>query len=100
MTSFRAEMIAKPPPNNVNKLINSLTPQKGIKMGENIVGTELLDEEEMGDEKYEEEEDESEELDTEQLLAALSGNSPIKSTSEEPAKESDSVTGKIVFLVG
>ena len=35
----------------------------------------------MGDEEYGEEEDESEEVDAEQLLAALSGNTPIKTTS-------------------
>ena len=42
----------------MNELINSLIPPNGVKNGKNIVGTELLGEEEMGDEKYEEKEDE------------------------------------------
>ena len=58
MTIFQAEVIVKPPPKTMNELINSLIPPNGVKNGKNIVGTELLGEEEMGDEKYEEKEDE------------------------------------------
>ena len=68
---------------------------KGIKRGKNITGAELLDEEEMGNDASEEEDDE---VDAEQLLAALSGNILIKTTSQELVKESNSVIGKTVSL--
>ena len=84
MTSFRIEMKAKPSPKTVKELINSMIPPKGIKRGKNITGAELLDEEEMGNDASEEEDDE---VDAEQLLAALSGNIPIKTTSQELVKE-------------
>ena len=84
MTSFRTEMKAKPSPKTVKELINSMIPPKGIKRGKNITGAELLDEEEMGNDASEEEDDE---VDAEQLLAALSGNIPIKTTSQELVKE-------------
>ena len=72
----------------MNELINSLIPPNRVKNGKNIVGTELLSEEEMGDEKYEEKEDEKkEEVDTEQLLAALIGNIPVRTTSQESVKK-------------
>ena len=97
MTSFRTEMKAKPSPKTVKELINSMIPPKGIKRGKNITGAELLDEEEMGNDASEEEDDE---VDAEQLLAALSGNIPIKTTSQELVKESNSVIGKTVSLAG
>lgn len=88
MTIFQAEEIVKPPPKTMNELINSLIPPNRVKNGKNIVGTELLSEEEMGDEKYEEKEDEKkEEVDTEQLLAALIGNIPVRTTSQESVKK-------------
>ena len=59
MTSFRTEMIAKPPSKTVKELINSMIPPKGIKRGKNIAGTELLDGEEMGNDVSEEEDDEN-----------------------------------------
>ena len=43
MTSFRTEMIAKPPPKTVKELVKSMIPPKGIKRGKNIAGNELLD---------------------------------------------------------
>ena len=33
MTSFRTEMIAKPPPKSIEELINSMIPPKGIRRG-------------------------------------------------------------------
>ena len=39
-------MIAKLPPKTVKELINSMIRPEGIKKGENIAGTELLDGEE------------------------------------------------------
>ena len=78
MTSFRTEIKAKPSPKTVKELINSMIPPKGIKRGKKTTGAELLDEEEMGNNASEEEDDE---VDTEQLLSALSGNIPIKTTS-------------------
>ena len=64
-----------------------MMPPKGIKRGKNIAGTELLDGEEMGSDASEEEDDKID-VDAEQLLAALSGNIPIESTSQEPVKKS------------
>ena len=97
MTSFRTKMKAKPSPKTVKELINSMIPPKGKKRGKNITGAELLDEEEMGNDASEEEDDA---VDAEQLLAALSGNTPIKTTSQELVKESNSVIGKTVSLAG
>ena len=74
-----------------------MIPPKGTKRGKNITGAELLDEEEMGNDASEEEDDA---VDAEQLLAALSGNTPIKTTSQELVKESNSVIGKTVSLAG
>ena len=99
MTSLRTEMIAKLPPKTVKELINSMIPLKGIKRGKNIAGTELLDGEQMGNDTSEEEDDEND-VDAEQLLAALSGNIPIETTSQEPVKESNSVIVKTVSLAG
>ena len=92
MTSFRTEMIAKPSTKTIKELINSVIPPKGTKTGKNIAGTYLLDGEEMGNDAFEEEDHEND-VDTEQLLEALSGNIPIKTTSQEPVKESNSVIG-------
>ena len=97
MTSFRTEMKAKPSPKTVKELINSMIPPKGIKREKNITGAELLDEEEMGNDASEEEDDE---VDAEQLLTASGGNIPIKTTSQELVKESNSVIGKTVSLAG
>ena len=69
MTGFRTEMIAKLPPKTVKELINSMIRPEGIKKGENIVETELLDGEEMGNDASEEEDDKNY-VDDEQLLAA------------------------------
>ena len=69
MTGFRTEMIAKLPPKTVKELINSMIRPEGIKKGENIAGTELLDGEEMANDAFEEEDDKNY-LDDEQLLAA------------------------------
>ena len=56
-------------------------------------------EKKMGNDASEEDDDEID-VDAEQLLAALSGNIPIETTSEEPVKESNSVIGKNVTLAG
>ena len=69
MTGFRTEMIAKLPPKTVKELINSMIRPEGIKKGENIAETELLDGEEMGNDASEEEDDKNY-VDDEQLLAA------------------------------
>ena len=55
-------------------------------MCKNIAGTKLLDGEKMGNDVSEEEDDENH-VDAEQLLAALSGNIPGQTTSQEPVKE-------------
>ena len=62
-------MIAKLPPKTVKELINSMIRPEGIKKGENIAETELLDGEEMGNDASEEEDDKNY-VDDEQLLAA------------------------------
>ena len=62
-------MIAKLPPKTVKELINSMIRPEGIKKGENIAETELLDGEEMGTDASEEEDDKNY-VDDEQLLAA------------------------------
>ena len=62
-------MIAKLPPKTVKELINSMIRPEGIKKGENIAGTELLDGEEMANDASEEEDDKNY-VDDEQLLAA------------------------------
>ena len=59
----------------------------------------LSDGEEMGNDASEEEDDEND-VDAEQLLAALSGNIPLETTCQEPVKESNSVTGKTLYLAG
>ena len=97
MTSFRTEMIAKSPPKTFKELINSMIPPKGIKRGKNIARTELLDGEEMRNDASEEEDDENN-VDVGQLLAALSGNIPIETTSQELVKESNSFIGKTMSL--
>ena len=88
MASFRTGMIAKPPLKTAKEVINSMILPKGIKRGKSIAGTELLDGEKMGNGASEEEDDEYD-VDAEQLLAALSGNIPIETTSQEPVKESN-----------
>ena len=91
--------LVKPAPNTAKELINSMIPPKGIKRGKNVAETELLDGEKMRNDASEEDDDEID-VDAEQLLAALSGNIPIETTSEEPVKESNSVIGKNVTLAG
>ena len=92
-------MIAKSPPKTVKEINNSMIPPKEIKRRKNIAGTEVLDGEEMGNDASEEEDNEND-VDAEQLLAALSGSIPIKTTFQEPVKESNSVIGKTVSLPG
>ena len=55
-------------------------------MCKNIAGTKLLDGEKMRNDVSEEEDDENH-VDAEQLLAALSGNIPVQTTSQESVKE-------------
>ena len=75
-----------------------MVPPKGIKRGKKIE-TELLDGEEIGNDASEKEDDENDVV-AQQLLAALSGNILIETTSQEPVKESNTVIDKTVSLAG
>ena len=99
LRNFRAEMAMKPPPKTINEVIRLQIPPKGIKRGKNIEGTELFDGEEL-EEFHEDEDEEADEFPADQLLEALSGSIPVEIVNQEPAKESNAVTGNTVSLVG
>lgn len=103
MKNYRSKMMSTPPPKTIKAVINALIPPKGIKRGRNIEGIELFDGEEIEEEDEVEEDAEGEvgeEVAIDDLLAALDGDIAIETVVEEPVRESNTVTGNTVSLVG
>ncbi|CAI9721273.1 Hypothetical predicted protein [Octopus vulgaris] len=98
---FRLEMMSKPCPNTIQRVLQNKIPLKGVKCANTIEGSELFDGDSIEEKAVENEsEDESEPF--ENLLEVIdpSGEIPIEVSQEPKHGLPNMITGSSISLVG
>ncbi|CAI9722125.1 Hypothetical predicted protein [Octopus vulgaris] len=101
MREFRLEMMSKPCPNTIKRVIKNLIPSKGVKRANNIEGSQLFDGDGI-EEKAAESESEDESKPSRNLLEVIDpfGNIPMEVSQEPKHSRPNMMTGSSISLLG